>query len=286
MSITSINQLELEQSRRLSGQVAGLAQEFLTACGLSYVGISKFYFNGRYLSLVSDITWKEKMVHYRFYNDFVNHLESLEIHKSKPLFSMWQAEPSSEVCILNEAFVHGFKSGFHKIAVCSDGIEFYNFGSKRGIPEVSEIIFNREELDMFCLYLRENTLQAKNRQNMVLGDMGQCFSLSSGGDKNAGYCYAPIPKSFSFSCNNQEGKLYRQQLICLGFLAKGYEYKEIARIVALSPRTVEFYIKNIKRQYHNPSTIELITAFNKSPLASVNPHMLYATKDNRSNSIQ
>ena len=134
---------------------------------------------------------------------------------------------------------------------------------------------------MFCLYLRENTLQAKNLQNPALGDMGRCFSLVSGSEKNTGYSFTPIPRSFSFECNKQTGKLYRQQLICLGLLARGYGYKDIARIVNLSPRTVQFYINNIKRKYNDPHTSELITTFNKSPLAAVDPFMLHSTKQIR-----
>lgn len=278
MPLTLINQLELEQARGLKDQVAGHAQDFLTAFGLTYVGVSKFYFNGRYLSLASDISWKEKMVHHGFYNDFIDHIEPLRIHNSKPLFSMWQAESSSSDFILNEAFGHGFKSGFHMTTVCSDSIELYNFGSDKGIPEVCGILSNREELDMFCLYLKENTLQAKNLQNPVLGDIGRCFSLVSGTEKNTGYSVTPIPKSFSFDCNNRSGKLYRQQILCLGLLARGYGYKDIGKLVHLSPRTVQFYINNIKRQYNDPSTSYLITTFNKSPLAAVDPFMLLRTR--------
>jgi DNA-binding CsgD family transcriptional regulator len=55
----------------------------------------------------------------------------------------------------------------------------------------------------------------------------------------------------------------RQELKCANYLAQGQSTKEIARILSISPRTVESHLKNIKNKgniYSNKDIIKLYRA--------------------------
>lgn len=268
---------EFEQAQGLLPRIIGHTEEFLKAFGLTHVWVSKFYFDGRYVDLTNDLTWKETLVSHKFYGSFIgDFLEPLKVQISKSLFMTMQAEANSNVHLIRKCFDHGILSGFNILKVCSDHVENYGFGSNKGISEVTGNLPSREELDMYCLYVRENIWQDNNLQNLILGETGQSFSLSPEPNDSKKYT-APIPKSFTFKCNNHEGRLSRKQLVYLGLFARGYEHKDISRIVGLSHRTVEFYIQKIKRQYNNPSISELVTSFHNSSLSSVDPHLLHST---------
>lgn len=284
-SITKLNQLELEQARGLKAHLSDLSHEFLNAFDLTHIWVSRYYFDGRYVDITNDLSWKEKMLCHRFYNSFItNFVEPLCVQRSNSLFLTWQADLTSNIHLLRAALGHGILSGFNILKVNSDHIENYAFGSDKTILQVGSGLPSREELEMFCLYLKENILQTMHLKTPVLGNMKQHFSLLTSQLKSRKYS-VPIPSSFSFHCNNKEGNLTQQQITCLGLLARGYGCKEIARIIELSPRTVESYISNIKRKYDNPSTAKLITTFNDSSLASVNPFMLHATSSNKSRTL-
>lgn len=268
---------EFEQARSLMPRVIGHTEEFLKAFGLTHVWVSRYYFDGRYLDLTNDISWKERMVRNNFYITFIkDFIVPLQVHNSMTPFFTWQADPVADNHLLYECFDHGILSGFNILKVCSDHVENFGFGSNKGILEVTGNLPSREELDMYCLYVRENIWQDNNLQNLILGETGQSFSLSPEPHDSKKYT-TPIPKSFTFKCNNHEGRLSPKQLVYLGLFAKGYEHKDISRIVGLSHRTVEFYIQKIKRQYNNPSISELVTSFHNSSLSSVDPHLLHST---------
>lgn len=58
-----------------------------------------------------------------------------------------------------------------------------------------------------------------------------------------------------FSC---QAKVSRREKECLYYLAQGMTAKEIARVLSLSPRTIEFYIENMKKKFNCSNRIELI----------------------------
>lgn len=56
-------------------------------------------------------------------------------------------------------------------------------------------------------------------------------------------------------------KLSKQQYRCLYFLSHGMTYKEIAREMTLSPRTVEYYMEAIRKKTNLQSKSKLVSFF-------------------------
>lgn len=281
-TLTSSNHRELNQARGLSQHLTNHTAEFLKAFGLTHAWIGKYYFDGRYVEVTNDLTWKEQMLEHNFYDDFVTNFIAPLLHQqSKNLFLTWQTDLSSKIGLIHGIHDYGIFSGFNIIRVYPDHVENYGFGSTHNIQSVSCLLPSREDLDMFCLYIRENIWLADNFKAPLLGNIGKSFSPTSFLGQPKGY-RTSVPKTFSFECNNQTKNLSHQQIICLGLLAQGYGVKDIGRTMNLSPRTVEFYIAKLKYHFNDCSTSKLITTFNDSSLSCVNPHMLLGNAKNTS----
>lgn len=271
-SLDTINKLELEQARSLSSHLHNLSNEYLEAYGLTHLWITKFYFDGRYLDITNDLSWKEIMMTNNHYNDFVKMcLEPLKPIASKSAFLMWGSHYtlSDELC--DKVFQQGIHSKCDIITIHEDHIEIYGFGSSKSPLEFYAGLPSLTELEMFCLHLREGIFHDNTQQNLVLGNIGCSFIPPQ---PFKGYSMVPVPNSFSLSCDGRKAKLSRRELVCLGLLASGYSQKEAAQIMNISPRTIESHFNNIKNKLNNPSKIQLITSFNRSSLGGVDPFLL------------
>ena len=64
--------------------------------------------------------------------------------------------------------------------------------------------------------------------------------------------------AFSFNLPSRQVKVSPRERECLYYLMRGETAKEIARRLNLSPRTIEFYIENMKKKFSCSNRIELI----------------------------
>lgn len=60
---------------------------------------------------------------------------------------------------------------------------------------------------------------------------------------------------------NKKIKLSPRQAECVKYLSEGYRVKGIANLLDLSPRTIEYYLSNIKQKTGQSSRIQLIQSF-------------------------
>lgn len=266
------NHLELEQSRGLSSHINRLTNDFLTAFDLSHIWVSKDYFDGRYYHLTNDHIWKEDQVSNNHYADFANKFYTrLNGNDKKPQFFLWQSRPSPDDHLMEKAYHYNLRSGFNLIIMQEDHLENYGFGTSRNLDEIAHQLPSFKDIELFCLYLRENIHKTNLLNNPIMGNIGQCFSPSYAANNAS---TIPIPHLFSFQCKGREAKLTRREFVCLGLLSRGYAIKDSARVMNLSPRTVEFHLKQAKEKLNHPAKIDLINTFNASPLANIDPLLL------------
>jgi len=268
----SLNHQELKFSGSFADHLNEIASDFMNTFKLSHAFIGKSYFDGRYMDICNDLSWKKIMVSSDYYKEFAKgFMLSLKAFDRKPLFFTWQMDPNRPTPLLEHFRQHNsVVSGFNIMMINEDHIENYGFGSSRPLLEVCNNLPSRKELEMFCLYLREEILMSPALRNPIFGNTGQPFKPQSANKYN----HIRIPNNFSFLCNDIDSKLSRREVICLGLIARGYGQKDIARIMKIAPRTVEFHFTQIKTKYNNPAKAILITDFNNSPLGNIDPLLL------------
>lgn len=269
------NKLEWEQAQSLSRQIHELSHEFLRSLGLSHIWITKIYFDGRYLEMTNDLSWKEIMVSNGHYDDFMKIcVESLETSPLDLQFWTWESQPNVKTEFSDKAHHQRTHSEIIFPTLHEDHYEIFSFGGAKRVQELCAGLPSLSEMRMFCIYLRENLFTSDFDKHLIFGKIGRSFPPPQ---SQQGYFNAPVPSTFSLFCNNQRAKLSRQELLCLGLSARGYGQKDVAQMMNLSPRTVEFHLNRIKAKFKKPSKSQLVTSFIKSPLAGIDPLRLLAT---------
>lgn len=267
--ITNLNKRELEQARTFESTLSSAMQSFLSAYNLSHVWHSKYYFDGQYIDVSNDIVWKEIMVGREFYKDFINFIShSIPMNGSSIVTTSWASAGNKNQSFMDCIYQYGLKSGFNLILLHGDHIESYGFAGKNEIDLLTSGRLRQNDLEMICLYLKEIFHANKQFKNLVHGSTGEKFNIRK---SLPFYQNTPIPTNFFFSCNNCHDKLSRQELLCLSYLTRGYGQKEIASILKIAPRTVEFHFKQIKDKFNNPPKSKLVTSFNNSLLRQIDP---------------
>ena len=73
------------------------------------------------------------------------------------------------------------------------------------------------------------------------------------------------------------GYLTQQEFHCIQLICQGHTITKAANLLTLSPRTVEFYLNNVKKRYSIKKKSQLITLFNplfaKSPFVKHEPDL-------------
>lgn len=270
------NYKEFSWSQSLQDRIQRLSRGFMEAFALSHVWVSRYYFDGRYLDITNDLTWKEIMVSNNHYADFITlFLTSLKAHRGKSMFFTWTGNPHQEGGLMNKIYDYGINSGFNILRIQGEYVENFGFGSSSGVLDILNKLPHREELDMFCLYLREEFLKMEESQQFVQGNTGVSFQPAL---MDGGYVHAPIPQYFTLECHRIQSKLTCREILCLAFFARGYSIKECAYYLGVSPRTTEYHLNQMRLKFGNAPKLDLIKSFSASPLACVDPFLLLKTK--------
>jgi len=265
------NFLELEQAKQMSSFLTSIGGDFMNSFNLSHIWVSRYFFDGRYIDLTNDIKWKDIMVKNNFYRDyiqlFLEPLSNKSVSKNNLCIS-WQAIKASSDKLIAKTNEYGIISGFNLLFIHEDHIENYGFGSPL---EINKILFDQAEVELFSLYLREKIDHLIASNPLALGFSGEEFTRPSLKNK---YFHSPIPQSFTFTCNSMTAKVTQREVQCLALMAQGLSQKEIARILGVSPRTIEFHFTQIKIKFNYPSKLELLLRFKASPLSRIDPFLL------------
>lgn len=59
----------------------------------------------------------------------------------------------------------------------------------------------------------------------------------------------PSKKRYCIEYDGAIFQLGKQEVRCLIYIARGFSTKEIGRLLTITPRTVEFYLNNLKRKF-------------------------------------
>jgi DNA-binding CsgD family transcriptional regulator len=105
-------------------------------------------------------------------------------------------------------------------------------------------------------------IASPTKQHKLIGVFGISVSMNNL-DLIAGETLNPFQNLFVMPKINDDitfasKNLSKRQKECLKYLASGMTAKKIARILNLSPRTVEFYIENLKKKFLCSNRTELI----------------------------
>ncbi len=141
-----------------------------------------------------------------------------------------------------------------------DFCEFFAFASTHDHLETINLYLNHlDKFQLFTLSFKEKArdLIKKAEQNKIIlpfHDHQIVKPTSFNFEDNTDYAMSSNYKSF----RSKNINLSPQQLRMIPFIIEGRTAKEIARLIHLSPRTVEEYINSIKAKLHAKNKADLI----------------------------
>lgn len=146
----------------------------------------------------------------------------------------------------------GIDHGVYLVLPAENYCEFFAFaGDKNNHQLINTYINNYHWLKKFALYFKEQAkpiLTQANKVKIILP-----FS-----SKSIDFVTSFQGLDELLTIKNQP-KLSRRQVECAGLLIQGKTYKEIAKEIGLSPRTVETYLNNLKLKLECNNKAELIS---------------------------
>ncbi len=243
--------------------------------GIKNFGYLKIFKNGQYLNLTNNNDLLRKyMETIKDQGNIWEELISKNIRvNQKSYFSIGgdinSFDPKNDP-IAYLIYDHGIWNTFNICKLSdSDFIEFYSFSLdiNNSFP-LNYYLENRNLLDHFSDYFNEKAkdiINCKNKKKLAIFEQQFNFSNKSEGDILAQNIEqflldTKIDRSF-IKVNNKEIRLSKRESECLKYLAAHKSIKEIGKVLGISPRTVEYYLLNIKDKTGITKKSELLAQF-------------------------
>lgn len=257
----------LSISKRLKDLTASLFQTF----ELTTFGYKRVFTDGKYLFFSTNQSWVEYHIknihnHGHFFVHAMNHaLVSDGFYRV-----LWPVKPIDHFL---EALHHlGMWNGLNFYKKQSDSIELWTFStSPEKYQDPNSYLSIITYLERFIGYF--NVVAADILDPIDDKKLALCKDSSTIFAPPSSPILDPPLKTFltettitNIPVYGRSGLCYlsRQESVCLSLLAQGKSAKEIARLLNLSPRTVESYLATIKLKTGQPSKSSLIDIFNTS----------------------
>ncbi len=257
-----INSRALEYSEAVSGTIEKICEPLFSNFEIKNFGYVKIYDDGSMLRLSADHEWTKKYFKYGFYNDID--------------FYALQKVPEGGV---RKILIYGTPLGEHYSALYDHNIwniiviyerqktfgNVWFFAATREKTQVIDFYLNNAHiLEYFILYFKEKAhslINDKKSEKLIITKVNP-------------FLETPVhEKSMSTFLNNEDFKRFylegeykdvyfsKKEFECIQHLSMGKTIKEIARLISVSPRTVEVYINNMKKKVKGQTTSKLIEVF-------------------------
>jgi len=246
------NKTALQYSLEMIKNISTVSDFFTTPLGLTTFGYKRVYPNGQYLFLSTNQDWLK--YHYQNVKDhgafFGEAMDTAHLNRSYRV--LW---PSTHHDHFLDALNHfGMWHGMNFYKWRGDYLELWTFSTscdRGGISQIylntlpyfedfihyfnlkcSEIISIKDEKKLACLEQCLSTPARKTSSNPPLSEIINQIKI----DK------------FLINAPNGLITLTKRESECLKLLGTGKSAKEVAAILEISPRTVEYYVNQIKEK--------------------------------------
>lgn len=146
--------------------------------------------------------------------------------------------------------------------------EYYSFGTNNPDCQIiDEYLLHKESFDTFILYFKQEAhdlIKKANDQRIILPySRKEKIFIDPPENQN---CFE-IDKYF---LNGKYRDIYlsKRQYECLKYLAQGNKIKAVAKILAISPKTVESHLELIKRKLSCHTTSQLLDIFHSAAVTT------------------
>jgi DNA-binding CsgD family transcriptional regulator len=233
----------------------------LERLGMTSFNYFRIFLDGSRINLMTQGAWLEHFYNNKLYLDGL--FESSPKNYQSGYF-LWLGLLNQKVFYEASKYFN-IDNGITIIDRQQDYCDFYCIGSTRDNNQAANFYINNIEfLQKFTSHFKQaakDIISAAEKDKIILPE----FELMA--QKTPAYPYFDNKKAdFTFGVSaleSQDGKLSQRELACIQLLAKGYTFKEIAKFMNLSPKTIETYITRAKNKFNCRNKTELVAHYLK-----------------------
>lgn len=207
----------------------------------------KIFNNNTCLYLCSDKKWVEYYIENKFQDDPL-HFKSY--FPDNMNYSLWSGFEKDKV--YSAVYDFNVWNGFNIYEKEPAAFTTYAFGSTRSNVSISNFYVNNINLlKNFILHFKykmQDVIDCTDAAKLIISKTKKPLIYNKEGDKFTTFYQQINLKKFPFRGKTEEVYLTEREVMCLCLLADGKTAKEAGKYLRLSPRTIEFYLRNIKRK--------------------------------------
>lgn len=232
--------------------------------GINGFGYARFYKNGQCFDIFSDIKWQQ--LYFDKFDCYHLVKEDLKFSSNNSSTVLWgNSLIERKNPILNASYEHNLWHGLRIYESFADHVDCWHFTT--AVSNFQIVNFYINEINSFKRYIHyfnEKAASLINKQNSLYFLEKNIFDDQSG---NAFFSQEKFKdelsiKKFKVNINNHQITFSKREAECVEHIVQNKTFKEVAIKMKLSPRTVEFYLNNVKRKANCATSHELINLLN------------------------
>jgi len=228
--------------------------------GVKHFGYARIFKNGGMLRIANNQAWTHKYFEKSYYND-IDLYSMRNVTENEDRLLLLTGEPQNEHCMMlyKEFQIWNALAIYRKF---NEYCEFWFFGSSPNNTEVINFYMNKVDLlKKFTTYFKEKFAKELNND-----DSRKLIVTTLKIENSFLYEKEKVTNFFNeLNINSYQlgDQLFvtRRELECLFYLVQGKTMKEIARLMNISHRTIEFHLNNIKRKTNSYKKSQIINMF-------------------------
>lgn len=236
--------------------------------GITLIAYRRFYFSGKLLHLFNHSDWMRCSFKNHYWNStsFYERMKYLS-HKNT-LYYLWPEKPPKNDKVYCGLYDHDIWNGVIVYKKFADCLETYSFASlEKKDTEVKNIyLFEKNILERFILYFKDQILPlVVPIENQILLPYQLDLSLSPFKEEQLKCFFDETNiQNFYIRTHAMDVKLTKRQEDCLSLFTQCKKMKEIGKILNLSEKTVEFYLRKVMEKTQCKTKSQLILSYKEN----------------------
>lgn len=270
-SLIEINKLAYQYSESVQERMKEICIP-LSYLDITYFGYMKIFNNGSFLKLTNRLDFQKDYFFHegKFGNIFSNIYSNTQ--NITYFLTPYDTDSLRQDHVIELVAHHNIWDVFNIYKNINGCVHGYFFGTSISNSTISQQYFsNIPLLERFIQYFEEKAkdlIDTTDHKKLASFDykfnfanMSEEYILNKNIEKFIQATY--LPRLFAKK-QNEDIYLTKREAECLHYLSQGKTLKEIGRSLDLSPKTIEFYIRNIKEKSGYSSKSELLGQYSKN----------------------
>lgn len=256
-------------NQEVLSKINEIASPLVENFGLRLVTYRRFFNNGDLLHLSMDSQWLEHCCQYHHWTSHTTLKRISLTPLGESFINIWDKTLNSNDNVYGALHSFGYTNGATIYERNANSVELWAFAAGNEVQDTDSIYANYNThhniLKRFTLYFQDKAkdiLDPSDKSKIIPGTPKLIGELSPNKDEPIEK-FNKATKISKYFIKSEKGDypITKREAQCLYYLCQGMTMKEIAIILKINWRTVDYYINNVKTKMDISSTNHLLQTF-------------------------